>query len=173
MGKDNGIEKNTKNNVFLFVVALVVILIIIGMVIAIMLNSPRNKYNKLIDLGQKYLSEMDYDKAIAAFSSAIEIDPMSDNAYIGLAEAHVGKGEYDKALLVLNRGFEITGSNELQAYIGKVSEKVGSVSVPDWEGKTLEEYQSELNGMGISHEISWQPSPLLPDLIIQLPFGYI
>lgn len=44
-----------------------------------------------LDLGQKYLDDMNYDKAIAAFESAIEIEPEIVDSYVGLAKAYQGK----------------------------------------------------------------------------------
>lgn len=43
-----------------------------------------------LSLGQQYLNEMDYGGAIAAFTKAIELDPTSREAHLGLARAYVG-----------------------------------------------------------------------------------
>ena len=51
-----------------------------------------------IELGQKYLTEMNYTEAIASFTEAIKLDPNNIQAYMGRAEAYMALGEYDKAL---------------------------------------------------------------------------
>ena len=51
-----------------------------------------------IELGQKYLTEMNYTEAVASFTEAIRLDPNNIQAYMGRAEAYVALGEYDKAL---------------------------------------------------------------------------
>ena len=51
-----------------------------------------------IELGQKYLTEMNYTEAVASFTEAIRLDPDNIQAYMGRAEAYVALGEYDKAL---------------------------------------------------------------------------
>ena len=51
-----------------------------------------------IELGQKYLTELNYTEAIASFTEAIKLDPNNIQAYMGRAEAYVALGEYDKAL---------------------------------------------------------------------------
>ena len=51
-----------------------------------------------IELGQKYLIELNYTEAIASFTEAIKLDPNNIQAYMGRAEAYVALGEYDKAL---------------------------------------------------------------------------
>ena len=51
-----------------------------------------------IELGQKYLTELNYTEAVAAFTEVIGLDPDNIEAYMGRAEAYVALGEYDKAL---------------------------------------------------------------------------
>lgn len=51
-----------------------------------------------IELGQKYLTELNYTEAIASFTEAIKLDPDNIQAYMGRAEAYMALGEYDKAL---------------------------------------------------------------------------
>lgn len=63
------------------------------------------------DLGVRYLSEGNYEEAIIAFTTAIEIDPKNPTAYIGLADAYIQVNEYDKALDVLNQGLEKNASD--------------------------------------------------------------
>ncbi|MBE5909526.1 tetratricopeptide repeat protein [Pseudobutyrivibrio sp.] len=52
-----------------------------------------SKLEKQLDLGAKYLEELDYDNAIAAYTAAIDVDPASIDAYVGLAKAYVGKAD--------------------------------------------------------------------------------
>ena len=51
-----------------------------------------------IELGQKYLTELNYTEAVASFTEAIKLDPDNIQAYMGRAEAYMAWGEYDKAL---------------------------------------------------------------------------
>ena len=51
-----------------------------------------------IELGQKYLTELNYTEAVASFTEAIKLDPDNIQAYMGCAEAYMALGEYDKAL---------------------------------------------------------------------------
>ena len=53
---------------------------------------------KKVELGQKYLTELNYTEAVASFTEAISLDPDNIQAYIGRAEAYMALGEYDKAL---------------------------------------------------------------------------
>lgn len=51
-----------------------------------------------IELGQKYLTELNYTEAVASFTEAIRLDPDNIQAYMGRAEAYLALGEYEKAL---------------------------------------------------------------------------
>lgn len=54
-----------------------------------------------LSLGRQYLTELNYGGAIAAFTQAIELDPNSKEARIGLARAYRGTENYDMAEKVL------------------------------------------------------------------------
>ena len=69
---------------------------------------------------QKYLVELDYDRAIAEFEAAIQIDPMNVDAYIGLAKVYEAQGDVDKVIGVLEDGYEKTGDSRLQVLIDEL-----------------------------------------------------
>lgn len=75
-------------------------------------NMDSVKLKRQMDLGQQYLAELNYEQAIVAFRTVIEIDPMSTEAYLGLAEAYLGLGEPENAMDILLQGYEATGQNE-------------------------------------------------------------
>ena len=49
------------------------------------------------DLGIRYLSEGNYEEAIIAFTTAIEIDPKHPEAYVGRGDAYLAMGDEDAA----------------------------------------------------------------------------
>lgn len=51
-------------------------------------NSDTVKLRNYLEMGNKYLYEMEYEQAKTAFEMAIEIDPANIDAYRGLAEAY-------------------------------------------------------------------------------------
>lgn len=81
------------------------------------------KYNHQLSLGQKYLEELNYDKAIVHFDKAISIDPKAEPAYQALAETYFELEDYDKALEVLETGIKKTNSTNLESYQTKVQKK--------------------------------------------------
>jgi len=86
-----------------------------------------DSYEKQLSLGEKFLLDMEYEEAIVAFNKAIEIEPKSTAAYIGLAETYIsrlGDTDIDSANDALSRGYEQTQSLEIiDAYV-KLSDKL-------------------------------------------------
>ena len=101
-----------------------VILLIGGIVCTLILFAPKNQKplspNELLSLGNKYLSELDYESAVVAFSKLIEIEPRNPQGYIGLAEAYIGMGNIDKAIEILEQGLEATDSDEIRRLLSEL-----------------------------------------------------
>lgn len=80
-----------------------------------------------LELGQKYLEELDYENAIVAFSKAIELEPRTKTAYQQLARAYEGTGNSELAVEVLEQGFSLFPDEDVRqeligAYVTAVSE---------------------------------------------------
>ena len=93
-----------------------------------------------IELGQKYLIELNYTEAIASFTEAIKLDPNNIQAYMGRAEAYLALGEYDKALedyqFVCEETEEMPYTRAL-SYIGQ-AEVYGKTDEPE---KAVSDYE--------------------------------
>ena len=93
-----------------FLVVVAVILIMTACIITIVTitsSNPNRTAAKQLSLGEKYLSELEYDKAVIAFSKAIEIEPRNIGAYLGLAEAYEGLGQDEDAIKALQDAIAI------------------------------------------------------------------
>ncbi|MDR1210334.1 MAG: tetratricopeptide repeat protein [Clostridiales bacterium] len=76
---------------------------------------------ELLDLGEKYLLELDYEQAIVQFTRLIEIEPKNPRGYTGLAEAYVGIGDTDRAVEALRRGrAQLPDSAEIAAMLDEL-----------------------------------------------------
>ena len=88
------------------------LIILCTIMIAIVLTSKSastsKKLETLLNLGNSYMDELDYEAAIAAYEEAIRIEPKSEEAYIALANAYIEQGEYEKAIEVLDEGYAQT-----------------------------------------------------------------
>ena len=83
-------------------------------------NVQKSDWQDLLDLGQKYLLDGDYEQAIIEFNKVIEIEPKNVDAYLGLAEAYVAAGDYDSAISVLEQGYAETENQALQDRINEL-----------------------------------------------------
>ena len=57
-------------------------------VLFLTIGSSGKRLERQLALGQKYLDAADYEQAIAAFQKAIDLNPESPDAYLGLAGAY-------------------------------------------------------------------------------------
>lgn len=100
----------------------VFLIIVIGVIISIKVYSTETgtSLQEQLDLGNKYLNELNYEQAIIAYETAIEIDPMGVDAYLGLADTYEKQGNYDKTLEVLQLGYENTKSDLILREIERI-----------------------------------------------------
>ena len=76
-------------------VAVIVILALLVIFSAVFIKLLRQKrmesqYMEQLELGNRYLTEQNYEEAVMAFSRVIEIDPKQAEGYLKLAEAYSG-----------------------------------------------------------------------------------
>ena len=79
---------------------------IIGLLI-IGCSSKVGRIKEQLDLGSKYMAELDYENAIIALNKAIEIDPKNVDAYAMLAKVYGKSGRPDEAKSTLEKALEI------------------------------------------------------------------
>ena len=84
----------------IFVLALVGILLV-GC------KSKEARVQEQLDLGSKYMAELDYEGAIVALNKAIKIDPKNVDAYKMLAEVYEKSGRLDDARATLEKVLEL------------------------------------------------------------------
>lgn len=68
-----------------------------------------NNVAKLLDLGEKFLFEQNYEQALVQFLKVIETEPMNPRGYTGAAEAYVGLERISDAIAVLEKGIAVIG----------------------------------------------------------------
>lgn len=93
-------------------------------------------YEKQMELGRKYLTEMNYAEAIAAFTEAIKLNPDDIEAYMARAEAYAALEKYDEATSDYTAVIEKTGDQpylQATAYIGRAGVGESTDSLTDAE----------------------------------------
>lgn len=64
-------------------------------------------FQEYLDLGNKYLLELNYEEAAVAFTKAIELEPREMGAYEKLADVYTAQGNADQALETLNKAISV------------------------------------------------------------------
>jgi tetratricopeptide (TPR) repeat protein len=117
------IKKKRKRLPFVLLFSTLIIgILTLLVIIYVRSNSPEHRLQEQLDLGYKYLSELDYDRAVAAFEAAIDIDPNSAEAYHGLIDAYAGSGDTDGVLQAYEWASENLGKNDLKEIRETVSD---------------------------------------------------
>lgn len=100
--------KNKKKIIGIISVAIIVIIAVATGILTYN-NSDDIRLKRQLDLGNRYLAELNYEEAIVAYEEAIEIDERCLEAYVGSIKAYIGIGDvdstqdfYDRTLLTLS-----------------------------------------------------------------------
>ena len=80
------------------------------------------RYEEYIAEGNRYLVQMDYDAAEAAFQRAIEVLPEETEGYEKLAGVYIAQSRYEEAEELLVRGIRLTNADVLVKTYQRVSE---------------------------------------------------
>lgn len=118
-----------------------------------------------LELGEKYLSELDYNSAVLEFTSAIEVNPRSEDAYLGRGEAYLGLGDFDSAVDDYTMVIDLN-SGTIDGYVGRSRAHAGRGEQTEAEedlqmaiANGLDEAQAET----IRQEITAPAEPLTAD----------
>ena len=88
-----------------------------------------NNYQALVDAGNKYIEDLDYEKAEDKYLKAISIEPKKKEPYIKLADLYMAQGKQKKATNILKKAVknidteeseEIQQRYDLYTYVDKV-----------------------------------------------------
>lgn len=141
------VQKKKKGGKIWLILAAVLVVIAAAVAAVFLWILPQQKvkqYNSLVAEGNRYLEEMDYEKAEDAFLEAIEIEPKEAEPYVKLADLYLDTGEKEKARQIIAEAREVLpedGRKEIE--------------------KLEEERKEELNGED-SDEQQDEDEPALP-----------
>lgn len=100
------------------------VFIVAAVVAAALILIPGKRKEKQIaeqmNLGNRYLLEMEYEQAAVAFTKVIEVDPVNVDAYTGAAQAYAAMENYGEAVKLLEQGYENTRDEKIADEIGVV-----------------------------------------------------
>lgn len=103
----------------LIITALLLCLVFAAVFLLPLLGKGGSSLQRHLDLGQRYLDELDYDAAVLEFTSAIEIDDRSVPAYVGRGQAYLGLEEYPQAEQDFTVVIETLDAENVDSYVGR------------------------------------------------------
>lgn len=131
----------------LIIAGIAVTAVVICLTVFLLSNKENNNgvlsWQDQYDLGIRYLNEGNYEEAIIAFNAAIEIEPNNPNGYLFLAEVYIAQNDFEKAKDILESGYAITKSQELQDRISEIE----SGNIKDYLGNLRKYSYFDENGI--------------------------
>lgn len=109
------VQKKKKGKKIWLILAAVLVVIAAAVAAVFLWILPQQKvkqYNSLVAEGNRYLEEMDYEKAEDAFLEAIEIEPKKAEPYVRLADLYLDTGETEKAKQIITEAKETLPEEE-------------------------------------------------------------
>lgn len=111
----NSTVKKKRGKAVWIVIAILVLAAAIAAAALIAVQKKKEKeYQAKLDRAEKYLEELNYDKAETAYLAAIDIDPKQPEAYLKLADVYMEQGEPRRAKVILEQGLEATHDEEIE-----------------------------------------------------------
>lgn len=111
----------------ILLIAGIVFILVLLAILLINVQSDNRKLNELLNLGEKYLEEMQYESAIAVFDEAIAIDPKCTEAYMGKAKAEYALELYEDAIDTLRGGIgKVEDPAELETFLQQILEELSA-----------------------------------------------
>lgn len=127
----------------------------------------------LVENGQKYLENGDYDKAEESFTKAMEHQDVQKDAYIGLYNVYIAKGENESAENRLREGYQQTQDEEIKSLLEQVViekfERSGMNEDIGLKNEAVDDTVNRTEELNAAHEINsdvvgWLYIPGLPDV---------
>lgn len=98
----------------------ITLLLSIAILLIFYIEKDSINLRKQLNLGNKYLTEMDYEQAIASFLVVLEAYPQNVDAYLGISEAYLGIEDLESALTILHKGYNQVQDIRLKNRIDEV-----------------------------------------------------
>ncbi|MDF2538392.1 MAG: hypothetical protein K0S76_1413 [Herbinix sp.] len=131
-----------------WIAAVILLLIVTGIIAAVTItgSDKAGTASKQLSLGEKYLSELDYESAVIAFNEVIKIEPKNVRAYLGGADAYLHLDKQKDAADLLTKGVEATDNSNLKSALIGVEKSIieGYIAISEayeaegWHDKALE-----------------------------------
>lgn len=141
-------QKDTKKTGKKWGVLLILAVVIAGVIAGFWITKNKDEkkikeYKNQITQGNKYVEDLDYEKAEESYLEAIKIDSKRKDSYLKLADIYVAQEKYDKAVKILedaSKNVTVTGTNggkkkdisDVKKEIEEKKEEISNASKYTW-----------------------------------------
>lgn len=120
---------------WVFILPAVLVLVIAAVIAGILIfrgRQVKEQYESACEEGNRYLEEMDYEKAKASYLEAIDIAPKEKEAYEKLAEVYLQTDEVEEARSIIQEGLKKVPSGDSQE-LQKKEDEYSTLEEYTWE----------------------------------------
>ena len=103
----------------LAVIAVILAVLAAGMLFLVLAPAPRMHW--ALTMGEKYLTQGNYEQAVTMFTRAIQVDDRAEAAYLGRAEAYTQLGENEAAEADLTFIIDELGTDDAEVYLTRAA----------------------------------------------------
>ena len=107
----------------IIIITIIALLVLAGAAVAVMKymdSRTSEKYDTKMNAGDKYMNDLDYEKAEASYLSAIKIDPKQSQPYVKVADVYIEQEDYEKAEKILEKGEKNAGGKKIRKKLRQV-----------------------------------------------------
>ena len=103
----------------LAVIAVILAVLAAGMLFLVLAPGPRMHW--ALTMGEKYLTQGNYEQAVTMFTRAIQVDDRAEAAYLGRAEAYTQLGDNEAAEADLTFIIDELGTGDAEVYLTRAA----------------------------------------------------
>ena len=103
----------------LAVIAVILAVLAVGMLFLLLAPGPRMHW--ALTMGEKYLTQGNYEQAVTMFTRAIQVDDRAEAAYLGRAEAYTQLGDNEAAEADLTFIIDELGTGDAEVYLTRAA----------------------------------------------------
>ena len=112
-------EKTKRKFPVLAVIAVILAVLAVGMLFLLLAPGPRMHW--ALTMGEKYLTQGNYEQAVTMFTRAIQVDDRAEAAYLGRAEAYTQLGDNEAAEADLTFIIDELGTGDAEVYLTRAA----------------------------------------------------
>lgn len=106
------------------IIGAAIIVAVVAAVVIILGGSKGRTIKRELNLAEKYVTELDYESAIAAYKKVIELDSKNVEAYIGIINCYRTIDDIESAFEWAEKGYDATSDGRLKELADELNEEL-------------------------------------------------